>query len=235
MLPDITRKFLCGLYVYFNFCEISDAILNNVMKGYLNSLMIKRKEIVLHWFLVVPIPFVAKAKWWPSLCYVEDILPKGPYRPSVSMAARALLAGYHRCVRYRTRRLLRVENCLITTDSSWIFSILCNPGIFFTEGSMSSSTKSCKICNSHIQSNGQIKAQLCTYHDSWAVVTCLKSCESRLRHKEFSQYFNYERINTLWSDPHCTTIVAFSELLTCNANNCVHNRIIQTSFASILL
>ena len=30
--------------------------------------------------------------------YIEGILPKGPYRPCVSMAGRALLAGYHRYV-----------------------------------------------------------------------------------------------------------------------------------------
>ena len=28
--------------------------------------------------------------------YIEGILPKGPYLPCVSMAGRALLAGYHR-------------------------------------------------------------------------------------------------------------------------------------------
>ena len=31
----------------------------------------------------------------------DGILPKGPYRPCVSMAGRALLAGYHRFVEYR--------------------------------------------------------------------------------------------------------------------------------------
>ena len=30
--------------------------------------------------------------------YIEGILPKGPYLPCVSMASRALLAGYHRYV-----------------------------------------------------------------------------------------------------------------------------------------
>ena len=29
--------------------------------------------------------------------YIEGILPKGPYLPCISMAGRALLAGYHRC------------------------------------------------------------------------------------------------------------------------------------------
>ena len=32
------------------------------------------------------------------LQYIEGILPKGPYLPCVSMAGRALLAGYHRYV-----------------------------------------------------------------------------------------------------------------------------------------
>ena len=33
-----------------------------------------------------------------NLGHVECILPKGPYLPCVSMAGRALLTGYHRCV-----------------------------------------------------------------------------------------------------------------------------------------
>ena len=33
---------------------------------------------------------------WITLGQVEGILPKGPYLPCVSMAGRALLAGYHR-------------------------------------------------------------------------------------------------------------------------------------------
>ena len=34
--------------------------------------------------------------WWEVTPYLEGILPKGPYLPCVSMAGRALLAGYHR-------------------------------------------------------------------------------------------------------------------------------------------
>ena len=34
-------------------------------------------------------------------CHIEGILPKGPYPPFVSMAGRALLAGYHRYYQYR--------------------------------------------------------------------------------------------------------------------------------------
>ena len=35
--------------------------------------------------------------WWsnPEIHIKEDILPKCPYLPCVSMAGRALLAGYH--------------------------------------------------------------------------------------------------------------------------------------------
>ena len=33
-----------------------------------------------------------------SQVYIEGILPKGPYLPCVSMAGRALLAGYHRII-----------------------------------------------------------------------------------------------------------------------------------------
>ena len=35
------------------------------------------------------------ASW---IWYVKGILPKGPYLPCVSMAGRALFAGYHRCM-----------------------------------------------------------------------------------------------------------------------------------------
>ena len=43
--------------------------------------------------------WVDKSHW-----HVEGILPKGPYLPCVSMAGRALLAGYHRCTFLRTWR-----------------------------------------------------------------------------------------------------------------------------------
>ena len=33
-----------------------------------------------------------------SVHYIEGILPKGPYLPCLSMAGRALLAGYHRYI-----------------------------------------------------------------------------------------------------------------------------------------
>ena len=33
--------------------------------------------------------------------YIKGILPKGPYLPCISMAGRALLAGYHRCMECR--------------------------------------------------------------------------------------------------------------------------------------
>ena len=44
--------------------------------------------------------------------HVEGILPKGPYLPCVSMAGRALLAGYPRCIlehneQYKTKKGLR--------------------------------------------------------------------------------------------------------------------------------
>ena len=40
---------------------------------------------------------------------IEGILPKGPYRPCVSMAGRALLAGYHRYMgfHYRDKMVMR--------------------------------------------------------------------------------------------------------------------------------
>ena len=40
---------------------------------------------------------------------VDGILPKGPYLPCVSMAGRALLAGYHRCMQFHI-----ILDCIIT-------------------------------------------------------------------------------------------------------------------------
>ena len=51
---------------------------------------------------------------------IEGILPKGPYLPCVSMAGRALLAGYHRyCWSY-------IALCC-GTDSTY----LCEPGLYW--------------------------------------------------------------------------------------------------------
>ena len=47
--------------------------------------------------------------------YIEGILPKGPYLPCVSMAGRALLAGYHRYM-----GTLKVIKCsLAASQRSW--------------------------------------------------------------------------------------------------------------------
>ena len=40
--------------------------------------------------------WVMSCWWWGTGSDIEGILPKGPYLPCVSMAGRALLAGYHR-------------------------------------------------------------------------------------------------------------------------------------------
>ena len=47
-----------------------------------------------NWFHTVLSPW----HWprWRHIRHIEGILPKGPYLPCVSMAGRALLAGYHR-------------------------------------------------------------------------------------------------------------------------------------------
>ena len=42
---------------------------------------------------------------WQILTHIKGILPKGPYLPCVSMAGRALLAGYHRHVESSTAML----------------------------------------------------------------------------------------------------------------------------------
>ena len=44
-----------------------------------------------HWFTDVTLD-----TWYIFLPHIESILPKGSYPPCVSMAGRALLAGYHR-------------------------------------------------------------------------------------------------------------------------------------------
>ena len=40
-------------------------------------------------------PLLGLLSWYPVF---EGILPKGPYLPCISMAGRALLAGYHHCI-----------------------------------------------------------------------------------------------------------------------------------------
>ena len=50
--------------------------------------------------------------------HFEGILPKGPYLPCVSMAGRALLAGYHRLYR-NTGHIVRVK--LYSVDFDWLY------------------------------------------------------------------------------------------------------------------
>ena len=65
---------------------------------------------------------------WFQSCYnvthvFEGILPKGPYLPCVSMAGRALFAGYHRILSFTVGILLRMKLLLlgsdIIQDGSW--------------------------------------------------------------------------------------------------------------------
>ena len=42
---------------------------------------------------------ITGCKLYDDHIHVEGILPKGPYLPCVSMAGRAILAGYPRCMR----------------------------------------------------------------------------------------------------------------------------------------
>ena len=69
---------------------------------------------------------------------IEGILLKGPYPPCVSMAARALLAGYHRYVAYcynmallqiipRTMHLIYRQCALVWFHTGWFY--LCNSEI----------------------------------------------------------------------------------------------------------
>ena len=49
--------------------------------------------------------------------YIEGILPKGPYLPCVSMAGRALLAGYHRYVTMQFEVCIFVIlNCILAEN-----------------------------------------------------------------------------------------------------------------------
>ena len=54
---------------------------------------------------------------------IEGILPKGPYLPCVSMAGRALLAGYHRYDSWCSwKRIARVTTChvhVVTLGAVW--------------------------------------------------------------------------------------------------------------------
>ena len=47
------------------------------------------------------------SSWWPLQyhAYIKGILPKGPYLPCVSMAGRALWAGYHRHVQWQKSKI----------------------------------------------------------------------------------------------------------------------------------
>ena len=47
-------------------------------------------------------------KHFSGVSFIEGILPKGPYLLCVSMAGRALLAGYHR---YMVQKILYVVSC----------------------------------------------------------------------------------------------------------------------------
>ena len=52
-----------------------------------------------HWYLIKTLGYnecIDDLMHRRSHPYLEGILPKGPYQPCVSMAGRALLAGYHR-------------------------------------------------------------------------------------------------------------------------------------------
>ena len=51
-------------------------------------------------FLCVQCQIYISVYWVTKHLYVSGILPKGPYPPCVSMADRALLAGYPRCPLY---------------------------------------------------------------------------------------------------------------------------------------
>ena len=71
---------------------------------------------------------------WPKRCdifpvYIEGILPKGPYLPCVSMAGRALLAGYPRYVMNSKNIIVLVTQIKHYARLAWYFvsSLYWNP------------------------------------------------------------------------------------------------------------
>ena len=50
--------------------------------------------------------------------HIEGILPKGPYLPCVSMAGRALLAGYPRCHVYACTQVHFMDNTFILRNTT---------------------------------------------------------------------------------------------------------------------
>ena len=68
--------------------------------------------------------------------YIEGILPKGPYLPCVSMAGRALLAGYHRYVTTATTTTTTITTSTTATTTvgySLVFEITAKLWKFFSE------------------------------------------------------------------------------------------------------
>ena len=58
--------------------------------------------------------------YWLLLAQFEGILPKGPYLPCVSMAGRALLAGYHRII-----NIIKLVTYRHLQGIIWTYMILC--------------------------------------------------------------------------------------------------------------
>ena len=64
-----------------------------------------------------------------GLVNIEDILPKGPYLPCVSMSVRALLPGYLRYMYQKLWRYVFTDSCLNLNSAWWYTSI----GIYITQ------------------------------------------------------------------------------------------------------
>ena len=85
--------------------EISDNIrsLGGSMSKFLSALW-----LLMTWHLLV-------------IGYIKDILPKGPYLPCVSMAGRALLAGYHRYADIWMKKLWYIKIWFIKINTGKCF------------------------------------------------------------------------------------------------------------------
>ena len=109
--------------------------------------------------------------------YIEGILPKGPYLPCVSMAGRALLAGYHRYVPNETHRTQWKRCC---GDTHKIL-LQCSCIILSYYKAISKLPQDKTVLKSR-NIHSQLKHS--TYKKSSAVVTCNNVVAMQLQHSD---------------------------------------------------
>ena len=108
----VSKTIFLDVLLNCQFCK------DNILLGifFTNNLLIHKKAIssiaCLHYIFLFPEYCAAMILFilLPVLCYIKGILPKGPYLPCVSMAGRALLAGYHWYVAYQFQNVQTQPN-----------------------------------------------------------------------------------------------------------------------------